>query len=191
LGGSQDSPSAPTPDVDTDVSIRSPKMREGTDIDPISIEMNASSSAEVDPPTITEIIITAYPPLTIDFDLASIYLSSYWASMMEIDAKNREGANSYIARKHMESAQDFQNAALGLALGTPAAIAAVPYGGAGVVGSGKYLFGKGGTLNSNRYLRIGVGRGVGGRKVFRISGKLIPKNINNGHIDLKDLGSWK
>lgn len=56
---------------------------------------------------------------------------------------------------------------------------------------GKYLFGKGGKLNSNRYLRIGVGRGVGGRKVFRISGKLIPKSINDGHIDLKDLGPWK
>jgi len=56
---------------------------------------------------------------------------------------------------------------------------------------GKYLFGKGGKLNSNRYLRIGIGRGPGGRKVFRISGKLIPKSINKGHIDLKDLGPWE
>jgi hypothetical protein len=66
---------------------------------------------------------------------------------------------------------------------------------AGIQCSGKQairnLFGKGGLLNSTRYLRIGFGRD-GGDRVFRISGdwiKLLPKSWQNeGHIIIKNLG---
>ena len=58
----------------------------------------------------------------------------------------------------------------------------------GAKASYQALFGRGGLLNSNRYLRIGVGRGPGGRKVFRISGNVVSKVTRSGHIDLKDLG---
>jgi RHS repeat-associated protein len=66
----------------------------------------------------------------------------------------------------------------------------------GSVGKGaiKYLFGKGGLLNSNRYLRIGFSR-FGGDRVFRISGdwiKLLPESWHDeGHIILKNLGPLK
>jgi uncharacterized protein RhaS with RHS repeats len=59
---------------------------------------------------------------------------------------------------------------------------------------GKVLFGKGGLLNSNRYLRIGYGR-IGGHWTFRISGDLVkrlPRFLQErGHIILKDLGKIK
>jgi RHS repeat-associated protein len=45
---------------------------------------------------------------------------------------------------------------------------------------------RGGWLNSNRYLRIGFGKGKGARRVFRIGGDVIKKIIEDGHIDL-----WK
>jgi hypothetical protein len=51
----------------------------------------------------------------------------------------------------------------------------------------KYAFGKGGLLNSNRYLRLGVGR-KGGEKVFRASGQWINKISKSGHIDLFKMG---
>lgn len=48
---------------------------------------------------------------------------------------------------------------------------------------GKGLFGAGGLLNSNRYLRIGMGRN-GGDRVFRIAGDL----LGGKHIDLWNFG---
>ncbi|MGP0567182.1 MULTISPECIES: hypothetical protein [unclassified Nitrospina] len=50
------------------------------------------------------------------------------------------------------------------------------------------FFGKGGLLNSNRYLRIGFSK-KGGRKVFRIGGDILKNlGIKKGKIDLIDLG---
>lgn len=51
------------------------------------------------------------------------------------------------------------------------------------------MFRPGGILNSNRYLRVGVGR-HGGDKVFRISGKWVKMVKENGHIDLWTMGKW-
>ena len=51
------------------------------------------------------------------------------------------------------------------------------------------LFGRGGFLNSNRYLRIGEGR-FEGRRVFRLSGKIIERFKPSGHIDIRDIGPW-
>lgn len=48
---------------------------------------------------------------------------------------------------------------------------------------GKKLFSKGGTLNSNRYLRIGFGR-KGGVQVFRVAGSVVQKVFRREHIDL-------
>jgi len=42
-------------------------------------------------------------------------------------------------------------------------------------------------IQSNRYLRIGVGR-HNGRRVFRAAGKLVQKIKKDGHIDFWDLG---
>jgi hypothetical protein len=47
------------------------------------------------------------------------------------------------------------------------------------------FFGRGGVLNSNRYLRVGWGRN-NGREVFRISGDAVGFFKKNPHIDL-----WK
>jgi hypothetical protein len=65
---------------------------------------------------------------------------------------------------------------------------------AGATAFGKtfsYLFGKAGVLNTNRYLRIGLGRD-GGDLVFRIAGNLVKKLPeswqDNGHIILKIYG---
>jgi len=49
------------------------------------------------------------------------------------------------------------------------------------------LFGKGGLLNRGRFLRVGWGR-KGGRRVFRIAGRLISKLFGKGHIDFWDGG---
>jgi hypothetical protein len=49
------------------------------------------------------------------------------------------------------------------------------------------IFGKGGLLNSNRYLRIGVGR-KGGESVFRIGGEWIERLTGQKHIDLWSRG---
>jgi hypothetical protein len=54
-------------------------------------------------------------------------------------------------------------------------------------GAGTFLFGRGGLLNSNRYLRIGVGR-KGGEKVFRIAGHLASRVTGRAHIDLWRMG---
>ena len=45
------------------------------------------------------------------------------------------------------------------------------------------LFGRGGLLNSNRYLRIGFGR-KGGLRVFRIGGQWVERISGNPHFDL-------
>ncbi len=50
------------------------------------------------------------------------------------------------------------------------------------------LFGKGGLVNSNEYLRIGVGR-KGGERVFRIAGKWLERFTGKAHIDLWKGGS--
>ncbi len=42
-------------------------------------------------------------------------------------------------------------------------------------------------MQSNRYLRIGVGR-HNGRRVFRAAGKLVQKIKKDGHIDFWDMG---
>ncbi len=72
-----------------------------------------------------------------------------------------------------------------------AQISATFAGGALASGGGKAacakLFGRGGWLNSNRYLRIGISRD-GGRKVFRIAGDWVGKVKNDPHITIKDLG---
>lgn len=47
----------------------------------------------------------------------------------------------------------------------------------------KRLFGKGGLLNSNRFLRIGFGR-KGGQRVFRVAGRVVQKLTGRSHIDL-------
>jgi RHS repeat-associated protein len=80
-------------------------------------------------------------------------------------------------------------AGLGLAKGVGAAGAALGRAGgiAGVAGkAANRAFGKGGFLNSNRYLRVGYGRN-GGDKVFRISGEWL-KYIGQHHIDLWTIG---
>ncbi len=84
--------------------------------------------------------------------------------------------------------------------GSKSAIAAELALGAGVSKSlgksGGSLFGKGGLLNSNRYLRVGFSRD-GGTRVFRIAGdfvkKYVPKFLktDEGHIILKSLGQLK
>jgi RHS repeat-associated protein len=51
----------------------------------------------------------------------------------------------------------------------------------------KYFFGRGGLLNSNRYLRIGIGR-KGGDQVFRMGGKVVQKLTGKEHIDIKHIG---
>ncbi|WP_422025256.1 RHS repeat domain-containing protein [Pyruvatibacter mobilis] len=53
-------------------------------------------------------------------------------------------------------------------------------------------FGKGGFLNSNRYIRIGIGR-KGGSQSFRVSGKILDKITGRpgSHLDLRDLGRIK
>jgi hypothetical protein len=53
---------------------------------------------------------------------------------------------------------------------------------------GQRLFGGGGLLNSNRYLRVGFGRD-GGRRVFRIAGVWIGKIKKDPHIVIKDCGT--
>ncbi|MFO1511506.1 MAG: hypothetical protein U1F83_01100 [Verrucomicrobiota bacterium] len=57
----------------------------------------------------------------------------------------------------------------------------------GIPSLGRKLFGGGGWLNSNRYLRIGFSRD-GGRKVFRIAGDWIGKIKKDPHITIKDCG---
>ena len=52
---------------------------------------------------------------------------------------------------------------------------------------GQKLFGGGGLLNSNRYLRIGFSRD-GGRKVFRVAGDWVGKFKKDPHIVIKDCG---
>lgn len=49
------------------------------------------------------------------------------------------------------------------------------------------VFGKGGALNSNRYLRVGNGR-RGGEKVFRVGGSVVQKLSGRAHIDLWRIG---
>jgi RHS repeat-associated protein len=48
---------------------------------------------------------------------------------------------------------------------------------------GRVLFGKGGLVNSNRYLRIGFGR-YGGVRVFRIGGRWVSRVTGRSHVDL-------
>ena len=61
-------------------------------------------------------------------------------------------------------------------------------GGVALVGSlATKAFGRGGWLNSNQYLRIGVGKHKGD-KIFRISGDWV--KTETGHIDLFRLGTW-
>ncbi len=55
--------------------------------------------------------------------------------------------------------------------------------------AGRALFGKGGTLNSGRTLRMGVSRARdGGRLVFRLAGDAVESAAGAKHIDLIDLG---
>jgi hypothetical protein len=61
--------------------------------------------------------------------------------------------------------------------------------GAGPLSPGGPLFRPGGLLNTNRYLRIGVGRHEG-RAWFRLSGNVIKPFNPHGHWRIKDLGPW-
>lgn len=52
------------------------------------------------------------------------------------------------------------------------------------------VFGRGGLLNANRYLRIGIGR-HGGDKVFRVAGRVIEFfKPDSPHINLWRIGPW-
>lgn len=60
----------------------------------------------------------------------------------------------------------------------------VVYEGRAVLAGAAYaLFRPGGLLNSNRYLRVGIGR-HGGNEVVRISGNWVKLFKESGHIDL-------
>ena len=52
---------------------------------------------------------------------------------------------------------------------------------------GKFLFGKAGIFNSNRFLRFGFGR-FGGQLVFRAGGNIVKVIIKKGKIDFIKLG---
>ena len=67
------------------------------------------------------------------------------------------------------------------------AIAAATEGVGGLLPKCEKMIARGGCLNSNRYLRIGIGRD-GGRKVLRIAGDLVGKIKKDPHIVIKDLG---
>jgi len=67
----------------------------------------------------------------------------------------------------------------GPAAGEAAANGSRAAGRAGV----RQLFGRGGLLNSNRYLRIGFGR-KGGLRVFRLGGQWVERITGNPHFDL-------
>jgi hypothetical protein len=53
----------------------------------------------------------------------------------------------------------------------------------GALGPKGRIFGKGGWLNANRYLRVGWSR-FGGRLVFRVAGKVVEWFAESGHWDI-------
>jgi hypothetical protein len=83
-------------------------------------------------------------------------------------------------------------AAGGYAFGADAATAA----GGGVASQGiiatrgfRFFFGRGGILNSNQYLRVGLGRDAG-NLVFRASGRVVERITESGHIIFKTFGKF-
>jgi len=53
----------------------------------------------------------------------------------------------------------------------------------------RFFFGRSGILNSNQYLRIGLGRD-GGNLVFRASGSIVERITESGHIVFKTYGKF-
>jgi hypothetical protein len=67
--------------------------------------------------------------------------------------------------------------------GTSLLVSETASGTGGVAALGRKLIGKGGLLNSNRYLRVGLGRN-GGLKVLRVAGSTVQRLTGKAHIDL-------
>jgi RHS repeat-associated protein len=89
----------------------------------------------------------------------------------------------------LQTIQGAQEVGLAFAFGGPAAASVGRTAAAQSQAAGRAavrgLVGKGGLLNSNRYLRLGFGR-HGGTRVFRIGGQWVKSVTGRAHIDL-----WK
>jgi hypothetical protein len=96
--------------------------------------------------------------------------------------------------------EGYAETALGVAAGPLArgalAVDAATAAGGGVASRGlistqgfRFFFGRAGILNSNQYLRIGLGRD-GGNLVFRASGSIVERITESGHIVFKTFGKF-